>query len=88
MPAGKEPSGIFQLVSMNKKKKINQSIQSIVFSFPSSLVGFSYNRTQAFSVPGTKKGMKALVTGKSTLRRVLRFERSNICSSSRANQDT
>jgi hypothetical protein len=27
-------------------------------------VGFSYNRTQAFSVPGAKKGMKALVTGK------------------------
>jgi len=27
------------------------------------LVGFSYNRTQTFSVPGTKKGMKALVTG-------------------------
>jgi hypothetical protein len=27
------------------------------------LVGFSYNRTQTFTVPGTKKGMKALVTG-------------------------
>ncbi|CAF0958373.1 unnamed protein product [Didymodactylos carnosus] len=26
-------------------------------------IGFSYNRSQAFSVPGQKKGMKALVTG-------------------------
>lgn len=32
----------------------------LLFSF---LVGFSYNRAQTFNVPGTKKGMKALVTG-------------------------
>jgi hypothetical protein len=32
--------------------------------FYSILVGFSYNRTQTFIVPGTKKGMKALVNGK------------------------
>ena len=35
-------------------------IELIFFFF---LVGFSYSRTQAFSIPGTKKGMKALVTG-------------------------
>ncbi|CAF5151731.1 unnamed protein product, partial [Rotaria magnacalcarata] len=32
--------------------------------------GFSYNRTQKFSVPGTKKGMKALVTGQTKVRKV------------------
>ncbi|CAF4399816.1 unnamed protein product, partial [Adineta steineri] len=32
--------------------------------------GFSYNRTQAFSVPGTKKGMKALVTGQTKIRKI------------------
>ncbi|CAF1670248.1 unnamed protein product, partial [Adineta ricciae] len=34
------------------------------------MVGFSYNRTQAFSVPGTKKGMKALVTGQTRIRKI------------------
>jgi hypothetical protein len=33
-------------------------------------IGFSYNRTQAFSVPGTKKGMKALVTGQTKIRKI------------------
>ncbi|CAF3366430.1 unnamed protein product [Rotaria socialis] len=33
-------------------------------------VGFSYNRTQKFSVPGTKKGMKALVTAQTKVRKV------------------
>ncbi|UJR30876.1 hypothetical protein I4U23_018388 [Adineta vaga] len=34
------------------------------------MVGFSYNRTQPFSVPGTKKGMKALVTGQTKIRKI------------------
>ncbi|CAF1098437.1 unnamed protein product [Rotaria sordida] len=33
-------------------------------------VGFSYNRTQTFTVPGTKKGMKALVTGQTKIRKI------------------
>lgn len=33
-------------------------------------IGFSYNRTQTFSVPGTKKGMKALVTGPTKIRKI------------------
>jgi len=33
-------------------------------------IGFSYNRTQTFSVPGTKKGMKALVTGQTKVRKI------------------
>ncbi|CAF1311577.1 unnamed protein product [Rotaria magnacalcarata] len=33
-------------------------------------MGFSYNRTQTFSVPGTKKGMKALVTGQTKIRKI------------------
>ena len=39
-------------------------------SSPSVLVGFSYNRTQTFTVPGTKKGMKALVTGQTKIRKI------------------
>lgn len=33
-------------------------------------IGFSYNRTQTFTIPGTKKGMKALVTGQTKIRKV------------------
>ncbi|CAF0795013.1 unnamed protein product [Rotaria sp. Silwood1] len=33
-------------------------------------VGFSYNRTQTFTVPGTKKGMKALLTGQTKIRKI------------------
>jgi len=33
-------------------------------------IGFSYNRTQTFTVPGTKKGMKALVTGQTKIRKI------------------
>jgi hypothetical protein len=33
-------------------------------------IGFSYNRTQKFTVPGNKKGMKALVTGQTKVRKI------------------
>lgn len=33
-------------------------------------IGFSYNRTQTFTVPGAKKGMKALVTGQTKIRKI------------------
>ncbi|CAF1226097.1 unnamed protein product [Adineta steineri] len=61
---GEENMGYMKRSGQDHKISCTKSLQ---FHQP---IGFSYNRTQTFTVPGPKKGMKALVTGQTKIRKV------------------
>ncbi|CAF1367956.1 unnamed protein product [Adineta ricciae] len=61
---GEENMGYMKRAGQDHKVSHTKSLQ---FHQP---IGFSYNRPQTFTIPGTKKGMKALVTGQTKIRKI------------------